>query len=90
MWFPLVTYHGGPIIANVQAQAVFLGSNWTQAQTTPFNAFLQSAAGTPTKPSGTFLNLLGAAMRTFRRQRYEVGSGNSSPRCDRSPQNSGH
>jgi hypothetical protein len=74
---PALTYHGGPIIPNVQAQAVFLGSNWTQAQTTPFNAFLHSAAGTPTKPPSAFLNLLGAA--GFSGVNGTVGSGNTLP-----------
>jgi hypothetical protein len=57
---PALAYHGGPIIPNVQAQAVFLGSNWNQAQTAPFNNFLQSVAGTSTTTSA-YLNLLGAA-----------------------------
>jgi hypothetical protein len=71
---PALTYHGGPIIPNVQAQAVFLGSNWNQAQTAPFNNFLQSVAGTSTTTSA-YLNLLGAA--GFSGVNGTVGSGNT-------------
>lgn len=75
---PALFYHGGPIIPNVQAQAVFLGSNWNQSQNltqaASFDTFLQSVTGTSTT-SSTFLNTLGAA--GFTGSNGTVGSGNT-------------
>src|SRR5271166_2847348 len=44
---PALTNQGGPILPNVQVQAVYLGSDWVNnstlnAQTTQFDAFLQT------------------------------------------------
>ena len=71
---PALTYNGGPVIPNVQAQAIFLGSNWDPTQAAPFNSFLQSVAGTATAPSA-YLNMLGAAGYTG--TNGTVGSGNT-------------
>lgn len=73
-----LTFHGGPVITSVQAQAVFLGSGWNQqpyqSQTTFLNNFLQTVAGTATAPSA-YLNMLGAA--GFAGNNGTVGSGNT-------------
>jgi hypothetical protein len=55
-----VTFHGGPVLTQMQAQAVYLGSSWSNdsglpVQRSQFDGFLKSAV------TGGYLDMLGAA-----------------------------
>ncbi len=61
-----VTFHGGSVLPNVEAQAVYLGSDWQTSQTTPFDTFVSTIV------SGGYMDMLTNAG-------YGVGRGTSSP-----------
>src|SRR5579864_7590745 len=56
---PSLVNHGGPILSNVQAQALYLGADWAtgsiSSQVTTFDNFLQKTV------TGTYLPMLGNA-----------------------------
>src|SRR5438270_2459261 len=60
---PALVNHGGPILASVQAQALYLGSGWSTAsiRTSRFDSFLSTTvSGTTTNPA-PYLALLNKA-----------------------------
>lgn len=59
-----VTNHGGAVLASVEAQAVYLGSDWQSSQTAPFDTFLSTIV------SGGYMDMLTNAG-------YGVGRGTS-------------
>jgi hypothetical protein len=59
-WVPSVTYHGGAVLGNVEAQALYYGSNWSTnptlfSQTGYFEGFLQSTV------NSSYMDMLGNA-----------------------------
>jgi hypothetical protein len=57
---PALINHGGPVLASIQAQAVYLGSGWNGA--TPFDGFLNTTVnGTSAAPSPYLAMLKNAA-----------------------------
>src|SRR5437588_7163016 len=54
---PALINHGGPILASVQAQAVYLGTGWDSVPPAPFDDFLTATVNS----TSTYLAMLNKA-----------------------------